>query len=273
MQTLSRKLHNRRGASMLIAMVFLLFCAFVGGSVLAAATANGSRIKALTTSEQDYLNQRSTAALLADELTPANHCYTRLTMHVKTTTLQRCQFKTEGNYYDPIDPEPHIDSVEYTFEAFKLPVNVKYTAMQQALLESATQRLISERSIFNTNDITLENFDYATGSPDKISSNYFLMKYGPEATVRITDPMENEVDATFRCAGEAGDYTFTLDFGDRTQLSLRMNGSHNSHVQTSPSEYVLINAAEKLYNEKVVTSETVIISWDDPVVLKGGIKG
>ena len=53
---------------MLIAIVFMLFCVFIGGSVLAAATVNGSRLKKSVESEQAYLSQRSAALLIAEQL-------------------------------------------------------------------------------------------------------------------------------------------------------------------------------------------------------------
>jgi len=53
---------------MLIALVFMLFCVFVGGSVLAAATANGARLKQSAQEEQDYLSARSAALLTETQL-------------------------------------------------------------------------------------------------------------------------------------------------------------------------------------------------------------
>lgn len=69
MNKIMQKLHSRSGASMLLAMVFIMFCTFIGGTVLAAATANGSRVAKLTHSQQAYLSQRSAALVLADQLT------------------------------------------------------------------------------------------------------------------------------------------------------------------------------------------------------------
>ena len=67
---IKEKLQSQRGASMLMAMVFLLFSLLIGGSVLAAATANSSRIAHLVGDQQEYLSQRSALAVMADMLTP-----------------------------------------------------------------------------------------------------------------------------------------------------------------------------------------------------------
>ena len=69
MLSIKRKLSSKSGASMLLAMVFLMFCLFIGGSVLAAATANGSRVEHLKNDQQDYLSQRSAMLLMSDMLT------------------------------------------------------------------------------------------------------------------------------------------------------------------------------------------------------------
>ena len=69
MSLIKRKLGSKAGASMLLALVFLMFCLFIGGSVLAAATANGSRVAHLKNDQQDYLSQRSAMLLMADMLT------------------------------------------------------------------------------------------------------------------------------------------------------------------------------------------------------------
>ena len=79
MKQIAGKLRSNSGASMVIALVFMMFCLFVGGSVLAAATANGSRVEHLS-DQQDYLDQRSAAMLIADELR-ANNANNQLIVH------------------------------------------------------------------------------------------------------------------------------------------------------------------------------------------------
>ena len=68
MSKIKQKLHSRSGASMLLAMVFMMFCTFVGGTVLAAAVANGNRVAQQTNEQQAYLNQRSALMVIADQL-------------------------------------------------------------------------------------------------------------------------------------------------------------------------------------------------------------
>ena len=68
MTRLRQKLRSRRGASILIALVFFLLCLTVGGVVLTAATASAGRLAAQRQTQQDYLTVSSAAALVRDSV-------------------------------------------------------------------------------------------------------------------------------------------------------------------------------------------------------------
>ena len=86
-----QKLRSRSGASMLLAMVFMMFCTFVGGTVLAAATANGNRVAQQIHDQQSYLNQRSALLVIADQLKGNSENGLQMTIsvdHSKATVKQ-----------------------------------------------------------------------------------------------------------------------------------------------------------------------------------------
>lgn len=66
------KLRSRRGASLILAAVYFLICAFVGGTVLAAASSGGAHLKNRRAQEQSYQIARSAAQLIQSELTVEN---------------------------------------------------------------------------------------------------------------------------------------------------------------------------------------------------------
>lgn len=66
------KLQSRKGASLILAAVYFLICAFVGGTVLAAATSGSAHLKDRKADEQTYLIQRSAARVIERELTVEN---------------------------------------------------------------------------------------------------------------------------------------------------------------------------------------------------------
>ena len=67
MKRIRSKLNNSQGVSMIIALVFMLICLFVGGVVLTSATVNAGRMRHI---ERDrvFIDHRSAAMLLADKL-------------------------------------------------------------------------------------------------------------------------------------------------------------------------------------------------------------
>lgn len=68
METLKRKLNSCRGASLLLALLFLLVCVMAGTSVLMAAASNAGKIRSNKEEQQKYLALISAVNLLCDEL-------------------------------------------------------------------------------------------------------------------------------------------------------------------------------------------------------------
>lgn len=69
MYAFQMKLKSDRGASMLLALVFLFFALSVGAVVLTAATVSAGRLTRVQKQEQQYLAVQSAARLIKDELT------------------------------------------------------------------------------------------------------------------------------------------------------------------------------------------------------------
>lgn len=72
MKALKTKLQSQKGASLILAAVYFLICAFVGGTVLAAATSGSAHLKDRKADEQTFLIQRSAARVIEQELTVAD---------------------------------------------------------------------------------------------------------------------------------------------------------------------------------------------------------
>ena len=73
MKAARKKLHNEKGASVVLALIFFLVCLMVGGVVLTAASANAGRFSHLRADEQDYFLLSSAASLLHDDLSGARY--------------------------------------------------------------------------------------------------------------------------------------------------------------------------------------------------------
>lgn len=85
MNAFKRKLSSKSGASIMIALLFFLICAIVGGIVLTSATSNAGRTANLREEQQSYLSVSSAAKLVEDEL--ALLLYTSITV-TDTTVYQ-----------------------------------------------------------------------------------------------------------------------------------------------------------------------------------------
>ena len=68
-----RKVRSQRGASLLLALLFLLICAMVGASILMAAAANAGKHRSNLDEHQTYLALSSAVSLLCDELNAAEY--------------------------------------------------------------------------------------------------------------------------------------------------------------------------------------------------------
>lgn len=69
MQTISQKMKSQQGVSILISLVFFLFCAVVGTLLLTGAMANAAPGQNRYEEQQDYLAVSSAARLLNEKLT------------------------------------------------------------------------------------------------------------------------------------------------------------------------------------------------------------
>lgn len=68
MKAVQRKLHDRSGATLTVALLFFIMCAAAGSVILAAATTSTGRLAELQASDQNYYAVVSAAKLIRDEI-------------------------------------------------------------------------------------------------------------------------------------------------------------------------------------------------------------
>ena len=273
MKKIHNKLRSRVGASMILAMVFMLFCAFIGGSVLASATANAQRVAQMA-EQQDFLLERSAALLLSDQLQLDSGKYLRLTV---VDQQQNIQAVTVGNggVVVPIDGKV----MQQRVITFQLSASQELTHMHRLMVESTVLRYLRENAEGETPVVKLENF------PDDITSTTkFQFKNtntDPDdptivdnLTVNCGDERIPDYTANLSVGRDTDLYDFFVDFGENSQLKLTMNaysGSSNPIVIENPPSvdngtYFENNATVQITVESTQTS----ISWKDPLIEKGG---
>lgn len=280
MNQIKRKLHSKQGASLLIAMVYLIFAVFIGGSVLAAASANGYRIEHLS-DQQDYLNQRSAALLLADQMELDTFAGISLDAKYATVTRQRVILHPKGEIY--VVGDERVSHV-LTFEANN---NGKMDALHRAMYEAAVLRYLEENKDRPIDQIVLQDFVYDDGSSagQVITSmdNFWTPRDSAcSGSIHITGTKDGEIftdyTARYSCGKGENLYDFLVDFGEFSQITITMDGYSSMRLEPGALDYesVVPEANEEkpaegqLADSVIAITERTSIAWSSPVIHKGG---
>lgn len=194
MKTIKNKLHSKSGASLLLALLFLGFCVLVGGTVLAAAAANGFRVTRMEAKKQE-LDDRSAAMLVANQL---------------------------GNCTLTITTDSTANTVEV--EVMEGPM----MPMQRLTAEMAVWKFLKENDGKNAT-VSLINFKYyvADAVAHTVSSRSdFWYQYNLGTSADFTGTVSFGGDSVGKevTIGMENEYTLTVDLGEDSQFSVLMKG-------------------------------------------------
>ena len=203
MLTIKQKLQSQRGASMLMAMVFLMFCLLIGGSVLAAATANSSRIEHLVNDQQTFLSQRSALMTMEEMLT---------TRSGDGPTI----IVTESSAMGPWGPYRTIKFAP--FNAY--PGGGSSTSMMQKILY----------------EVVINNFPRNGAIADHsqfgwIRNGYTFAPKEGSINIEGSSLLSSEKLVAYYTIATDSDYTLTVSFGEDSFVSLVMKGTIATHTQ------------------------------------------
>ena len=293
MNKLQQKLRSRVGASMILAMVFMLFCSFIGGTVLASATANAQRVAQMA-EQQDFLLERSAALLATDQLQLDSGKYLRLTVVDQDRTLQAINMNPNGTY-DPAPVAPIKDRVI----TFTVSTNTNLTQMHRLMLECTVWRYLREHVVDESLTATVILSGFGTVSESGVNREVrisdFLYPYAgiTDGNTRVTVSKSAPIDiggsmdvtsvssgvqipdyiANFSCGRDTELYDFFIDFGEKSQVKMRMNAFSGTNTPTPlPATPVRDTTTFPGYNDVEIRSisTTTTISWENPMVEKGG---
>lgn len=296
MRRITQKLRSRSGATMLIAMVFMMFCAFVGGSVLVAATANAYRVAQMA-EQQDFLCERSAALLLSDQVQLNTGEQFRLHVVDAMVTTK------EVNVIDGGGVEETGNQETERVITFHLVTNIRpadMDTMQKLMAQTTVWRYLRENAAGTAYKVEVIGFP----GVDDLSD--FLYVYEDASIsggkVTISNTSNSEVKGSFAVSTRMSStdapegiteipgytayfssgkgeelYDFHVDFGETGQLMLSVGA-----FQGSSPEITVVSPAQdgQLTNQPAGTTPTgfvqvttrstqTIISWDDPRIEKG----
>lgn len=283
MKQIQNKLRSKSGASMLIALVFMLFCLFVGGAVLAAASVNGYRA-AHQSDQQDFLSQRSACLLLADEIDGASGLNRRLVVNDVYQEYKPIIILDGGGTVEDNSRSPKkIRTITFTAP---FTSTAPMTVVQRVMYETAVCRYLEENSINldpSTNGgvaITIVCNDFWHGSSKLEFSQFWYQYIHGEADIGGSIDIQGKVGtgvnvsefdsytANFSCGGGEDDlYDFTVDFGSFSQMTVSANAFSGSTEIVLPGEHYTDAAGNWEVTSRNLKST---ISWKDAYIGKGG---
>ncbi len=289
MKKIPRKLRSRAGASMILALVFLLFTSFVGSTVLVSATANAYRVKHLS-DQQEYLTERSTALLLSDELQMADDDRLQLNVIDRVQTVQQVEVEPNGSYHPVEDVDPVYQRV-ITFRVYTTQARI--TRFQRLMLETTINRYLTDHYTHaptspvtvsqNNTVVVLESFpiDARGERPSGLSEFMYSPTINAEGlaiggSIEVTGsiqsgPVVELPTYTVNFSSGQGDdlYDFFLDFGNFSQLKVNMNAFYGLTITEDVKSPPRADGSGLVQQITTDVYQTVI-SWNDPIIEKGG---
>lgn len=197
MKCLKNKLKNRSGASMILALVFLMFCLCVGGAVLAASTANGSRATNQTFDEQSFLSQRSALGLMAEML----------------------EQNTQGMHLEIRDEVLENGAHALTFTIPSEENSVK-NALQRVLYENAVDRYIADLQA-TVASVSYENFVFENAGDGPYSVDRAVFQREGSIAITLYDHESAQMETHTAVYSNPDSYDLVIELGQGAQ-----NGSN-----------------------------------------------
>jgi len=254
---------------MVIALLFLLFCALIGSTVLAASAANAGRVQSQAAAEQAALNQRSLAGICRKELTAPDGGKNRLYIQfIETEATPIGEAALEASESDEIDhtlfgmtDKKWIAAVDTHDSAENRSV------LREILFESAVECWIAE----NEAGVLPDMVTYVNFKKELLPNSFADAALSP-LQLTLTDPMGEEIPMALAClSGEDDKYDFVITFGKKPQLHIRAYASVSETTADVFTDPIPKNSGgtEYLQTTKIYTTA---IEWNRIEIIKGGVE-
>lgn len=223
MNAVQRKLQDRSGATLTVALLFFIMCAAAGSVILAAATTSTGRLSQLQASDQNYYAVVSAAKLLRDEIDGQ-------TIGVKQTETKTTTVTTSTDNGGTPDDTSDDTIVEET--------KITYTYS-------------SPTFVYGTKDAHTNNLEFVDATGDKV---YLLDA--------LTCTSKNEAGAAQKRTGSLTNVHKTTNGSDSFVAKDELYGKTYSDAQeafTSP----LMNGTDRVYTDSFNLNVSGSTSGDD----------
>lgn len=138
MNAVQRKLHDRSGATLTVALLFFIMCAAAGSVILAAATTSTGRLSQLQASDQNYYAVVSAAKLIRDEIDGQTISVGQTETKTVTTTRKETKETDASGAEVTVVEETTKTEYSYTTPEFEHPEDTAAGAVNRSKTTTGT---------------------------------------------------------------------------------------------------------------------------------------
>lgn len=254
-----QKLHGSTGASMLLGLLFLLFCLTVGAVVLTAASVSAGRTARNRQIQQNYLAVQSAANLLMDDMADITftdtYTHTEVTYHYYSTD-------SEGNTIHSTSPGPDIDTLKPEYVGTELETTGLKEYMEQMFLCQEAIRGYNRHQKFPPapykTTLTIQENETSTEDPHGLPAVTVDLTFGGKDNAGTETGLKAGYTITAQVyltnAGPEGGHRITLEMIPE----VKNTGAQNRHYWVDSGE------------ERYETAFACEVTWKVSQVTKGG---
>lgn len=235
MNEVQRKLHDRSGATLTVALLFFIMCAAAGSVILAAATTSTGRLSQMQASDQNYYAVVSAAKLIRDEIDGQTISVGQTETKIVTTTRTEKKETDASGAEVTVVEETTKTEYSYSNPAFEHPEDITAGAVNTS--KTTTETAITSETEFesfsNTNVVDSFYLLDALKNNDKIDTKE-QKRTGALTTVdymkgmKDTSAPQNKKDLNTKGTISEADYSAAND----VFTSALMNGTDHIYTDT-----------------------------------------
>lgn len=256
MKAVQRKLQDRSGATLTVALLFFIMCAAAGSVILAAATTSTGRLAELQASDQNYYAVVSAAKLLRDEIDGQ-------TIGVKQTEKKTTTVTTKtdnGGTTDDTSDDTIVEETKITYtysdptfvygtkDAHTNKLNFEPATGNVYLLKALTCTSKNEAGAAQKRTGSLTNVHKTTnGSDSFVAKDELYGKTYSDAQEAFTSPLMNGTDRVYTDSFNLNVSGST--FGDDDLSGLKVNVRIVMSAQGAITAYLKNDDAIKSGNQ------------------------
>jgi|GEM_PF-1821350 len=267
MSVLREKLNSRRGASILLALVFLLLCMMVASVILTSATANAGKITQRRNEQKAYLSVSSAANLLKEAVGSAQY------ERSETELYYSCwESPYQGSFTDSCEPTQYDTTAGVVSGG--AAAQLLRAGADRVFLENCQYSAIHKG--FGTTPYTAQFTVEPESGKDLYSvKGKLTMARDGQLTITLRAGSTEAADdyvmtLTFRCAIAQQSNTYT---GVNPTEATREDLTHQLTCQHTYTYYDTVSKTDvtstAVFNT-AFTVHTVDLTWNTPVISKGG---